>query len=50
MGDAAQTISDVAKETASDLVVMGTRGLGGVAAGLIGSVRGHVARRVPVLK
>jgi YjbE family integral membrane protein len=51
VGDAAQTISDVAKETASDLVVMGTRGLGGVAAGLIGSVaQATVAQSaVPVL-
>jgi YjbE family integral membrane protein len=51
VGDAAQTIADVAKETASDLVVMGTRGLGGVAAGLIGSVaQATVAQSaVPVL-
>jgi YjbE family integral membrane protein len=51
VGDAAQTISDMAKETASDLVVMGTRGLGGVAAGLIGSVaQATVAHSsVPVL-
>lgn len=50
LGDAAQLICEVADETGSDLVVMGTRGLGGVAAGLIGSVaQAAVARcKVPV--
>jgi len=51
VGDPASTIAEVAKETGSDLVVMGTRGLGGVAAGLIGSVAQATVAQcgVPVL-
>ena len=51
VGDPAQVIAEVAREMGSDLVVMGTRGLGGVAAGLIGSVaQATVAQSaVPVL-
>jgi YjbE family integral membrane protein len=51
VGDPAPTIAAVAKEIGSDLVVMGTRGLGGVAAGLIGSVAQATAAQcgVPVL-
>jgi len=51
VGDPAQTIAQMAKEIGCDLVVMGTRGLGGVAAGLIGSVaQATVAQcSVPVL-
>jgi len=51
VGDPATTIAEMAKETGSDLVVMGTRGLGGVAAGLIGSVAQATVAQcgVPVL-
>ena len=51
VGEPALSIAEVAHELGSDIVVMGTRGLGGVAAGLIGSVaQGTVAQcRVPVL-
>ena len=51
VGDPASTIAQVAKETGCDLVVMGTRGLGGVAAGLLGSVAQATVAQcgVPVL-
>ncbi len=51
VGDPALTIAEMAKEIGCDLVVMGTRGLGSVAAGLIGSVaQATVAQcSVPVL-
>jgi YjbE family integral membrane protein len=51
VGDPAQSISDAAQTHGCDLVVMGTRGMGGVAAGLIGSVaQATVAQcNVPVL-
>jgi YjbE family integral membrane protein len=51
VGDPAQSISDAAQTHGCDLVVMGTRGMGGVAAGLIGSVAlATVAQcNVPVL-
>ena len=51
VGEPALSIAEVAHELGNDLVVMGTRGLGGVAAGLIGSVaQATVAQcRVPVL-
>jgi len=51
VGEPAQSIAEVANETGSDLVIMGTRGMGGVAAGLIGSVaQAAVAQcAVPVL-
>jgi YjbE family integral membrane protein len=51
IGDPASTIAQVAQETGCDLVVMGTRGLGGVAAGLIGSVAQATVAQcgVPVL-
>ena len=51
VGEPAPTIAAVARETGSDLVVMGTRGLGGVAAGLVGSVAQATVAQcgVPVL-
>ncbi|MFO1213605.1 MAG: universal stress protein [Burkholderiaceae bacterium] len=51
VGEAAAVIAGLAKETGCDLVVMGARGLGGVAAGLVGSVaQATVAQSsVPVL-
>ena len=51
VGEAATVIAGLAKETGCDLVVMGARGLGGVAAGLVGSVaQATVAQSsVPVL-
>ena len=51
VGEPAPTIAAVARETGSDLVVMGTRGLGGVAAGLVGSVAQAAVAQcgVPVL-
>jgi nucleotide-binding universal stress UspA family protein len=50
VGDPAQSIAEVAQEQGCDLIVMGTRGLGG-AAGLMGSVaQGAVGQsNVPVL-
>ena len=51
IGNPAQTISQVAEQLGCDLVVMGTRGLGGVAAGLVGSVAQATVAQcgVPVL-
>ncbi len=51
VGDPATSIAEVAQSEGCDLVVMGTRGLGGHTAGLIGSVaQGTVANSsVPVL-
>jgi YjbE family integral membrane protein len=51
VGDPASCIADVARESACDLVVMGTRGSGGVAAGLVGSVAQATVAQcgVPVL-
>jgi nucleotide-binding universal stress UspA family protein len=51
VGEPAQSIAEAAKEHGCDLVIMGTRGLGGHAAGLIGSVaQATVAQcSVPVL-
>ena len=51
VGDPAQSIAEAAQEHGCDLVVMGTRGMGGVAAGLIGSVAQATVAQcgVPVL-
>ena len=51
VGDPAQCIADAAQELGSDMVIMGTRGMGGVAAGLIGSVAQATVAQcgVPVL-
>ncbi len=47
-GDAAHEIVRLARELASELIVMGTRGLGAVHHALIGSVALKVAQASPV--
>lgn len=46
-GDAATAILDVAERSAADLIVMGTRGLGGAERWLIGSVSTKVLHHAP---
>ena len=46
-GDAGETIVDVAKDENSDLVVMGTHGLGTVQSLILGSVSKYVAEQAP---
>jgi nucleotide-binding universal stress UspA family protein len=50
VGPAAETIADFAKDIGTDEIVMGTRGLGGLAGLLLGSVATEVIReaKVPV--
>ena len=50
-GRAAETITDVAKDLGAGLIVMGSRGLGGVRRALMGSVSDSVVRHAhcPVL-
>ena len=50
VGPAGETIADFAKELGADEIVMGTRGLGGLAGLLLGSVATEVIReaKVPV--
>ena len=44
-GDAAQELSAIAESRDADLVVVGTRGHGGIAGSLLGSVSANVVRR-----
>jgi len=44
-GDAAEEIAMIAESRDADLVVVGTRGLGGIAGSLLGSVSADVVRR-----
>ena len=50
-GDAARTILDYAEETKADLIVIGSRGLGGIREFVLGSVSHNIVQhsKIPVL-
>mgnify|MGYP000853437523 CR=1 FL=1 len=46
-GDPGRVICDIAAQAGADVIVMGTRGRGGVKRALLGSVSDHVVRHAP---